>query len=125
MHAIRPAAVAGTFYPADAATLRAQVQACLDEAQEQGAGRGAAPKLLIVPHAGYIYSGPVAGHAYARLAPWAGRVRRVVLAGPTHRVPVRGLAVPTVESFETPLGRVAIDAEAREAVAGLPVTDGE
>jgi AmmeMemoRadiSam system protein B/AmmeMemoRadiSam system protein A len=120
MHAIRPAAVAGTFYPADAATLRAQVQACLDEAQEQGAGRGAAPKLLIVPHAGYIYSGPVAGHAYARLAPWAGRVRRVVLAGPTHRVPVRGLAVPTVESFETPLGRVAIDAEAREAVAGLP-----
>jgi AmmeMemoRadiSam system protein B/AmmeMemoRadiSam system protein A len=120
MQAIRPAAVAGTFYPADAATLRAQVQACLDEAQEQGAASGAAPKLLIVPHAGYIYSGPVAGFAYARLAPWAGRVRRVILAGPTHRVAVRGLAVPTVDSFETPLGRVAIDALAREDIAGLP-----
>jgi AmmeMemoRadiSam system protein B/AmmeMemoRadiSam system protein A len=120
MQAIRPAAVAGTFYPADAATLRAQVQACMDEAREHGADKGAAPKLLIVPHAGYIYSGPIAGRAYARLAPWAERVRRVVLAGPTHRVAVRGVAVPTVDSFETPLGRIAIDAQAREAVAGLP-----
>jgi hypothetical protein len=75
---------------------------------------------LVVPHAGYVYSGPVAGHAYARLAPWAAQVRRVVLLGPAHRVALRGLAVPTVDAFETPLGRVPIAREACAALADLP-----
>lgn len=117
MFTIRPAAVAGSFYPAAAAALRASVQQCLDGAAMKVSAT--APKLLVVPHAGYIYSGPVAGHAYARLLPWAGRVRRVVLLGPAHRVAVRGLAVPTVDAFETPLGLVHIDEDAREALAGL------
>jgi AmmeMemoRadiSam system protein B/AmmeMemoRadiSam system protein A len=119
MTTIRPAAVAGTFYPANAAALRAQVQACLD--REAGAGDTAPrPKLLIVPHAGYVYSGAVAGRAYARLARWAGAIRRVVLLGPAHRVALRGLALPTSDGFETPLGRVTIDDAAREALAALP-----
>jgi AmmeMemoRadiSam system protein B/AmmeMemoRadiSam system protein A len=117
MLSIRPAAVAGTFYPADKATLQSQVQACLGETPTSGSG--APPKLLVVPHAGYIYSGPIAGHAYARLAPWAAKIRRVVLLGPAHRVALRGLAMPTVDAFETPLGRVRIDQEARAALAGL------
>ena len=71
-----------------------------------------APKALIVPHAGFIYSGPVAATAYARLAAVRDTIRRVVLFGPTHRVPVRGLALPSVEAFATPMGEVAIDREA-------------
>ncbi|MBE0550711.1 MAG: AmmeMemoRadiSam system protein B, partial [Rubrivivax sp.] len=117
MLSIRPAAVAGTFYPANALALQSQVQACLGHALTPGSY--VPPKLLIVPHAGYLYSGPVAGHAYARLAPWAAQIRRVVLLGPTHRVSLRGIAVPTVDAFETPLGRVRIYREAREALAGL------
>jgi len=116
MLSIRPAAVAGTFYPGTKGALETQVQACLADAP----GAGAPPKLLIVPHAGYVYSGPVAGRAYARLAPWASQIRRVVLLGPAHRVALRGLAVPTVDAFETPLGRVAIDREARAALLDLP-----
>ena len=118
MLSIRPAAVAGTFYPGDKAALRGQVQTCLGEALTPGSGLP--PKLLIAPHAGYVYSGLVAGRAYARLAPWAARIRRVVLLGPAHRVAVRGLAMPTVDAFETPLGRVSIDRQARQALADLP-----
>jgi len=98
--------------------LQAAVQACLGGMPSRGAG--APPKMLVVPHAGYVYSGPVAGHAYARLAPWGAQVRRVVLFGPAHRVALRGLAVPTVDAFDTPLGRVPIAREAREALADLP-----
>ncbi|MDH4051869.1 MAG: AmmeMemoRadiSam system protein B [Rubrivivax sp.] len=118
MLSTRPAVVAGTFYPADVPALQAQVQACL--------GAGAAPanavpcKMLIVPHAGYVYSGVVAGHAYARLAAWAPGIRRVVLLGPAHRVALRGLAAPTVDVFDTPLGRVRIDREALDGLADLP-----
>ena len=118
MPTVRPAAVAGTFYPADKARLLAEVQACLDDAPIRATG--VPPKLLVVPHAGYVYSGPVAGHAYARLAPWAAQLRRVVLLGPAHRVALRGLAVPTVDAVETPLGRVPIDRQAREALDDLP-----
>jgi len=119
MHAVRPAAVAGAFYPEDAVRLREQVQACLDGAAAPVEEDGP-PKLLVVPHAGYIYSGPIAGRAYARLRPWATRIRRVVLAGPTHRVALRGIAVPGVDAFETPLGDVPVDGEARSAVLRLP-----
>ncbi len=118
----RPAAVAGLFYPAASAELARQVQAALEAAAVRavtpaGAGR---PKLLIVPHAGYAYSGDVAASAYACLKPFAAQLRRVVLLAPVHRVPVRGLAVPTADAFETPLGRVPVDHAALQAITGLP-----
>jgi AmmeMemoRadiSam system protein B len=78
------------------------------------------PKALIVPHAGYIYSGAIAATAYATLQPIASRIRRVVLLGPTHRVAVRGLALPGVDAFDTPLGRVELDTAGAHAIAHLP-----
>jgi AmmeMemoRadiSam system protein B len=110
--------VAGQFYPGGREELREMVAAQLARAD---AGEGAAvPKAVIAPHAGFVYSGPVAASAYARLAPARGRIRRVVLLGPAHRVPVAGLAVPDADAFETPLGRVRLDREALDAVARLP-----
>jgi len=117
-NSIRPAAVAGAFYPAAAKDLAWEVDDML-------AHCGAAeplpgfPKALIVPHAGYVYSGPIAAEAYARLHAARGIVRRVVLLGPCHRVAVRGLALPEASALETPLGRVAIDQEAVAALAGM------
>ena len=119
MVSIRPAAVAGTFYPASPRELVREV----DDMLGHSAGGGLAPgfpKALIVPHAGYIYSGSVAAEAYDRLRQARGIVRRVLLLGPCHRVPVRGLALPDAAAFETPLGRVPIDREAIESLAGLP-----
>jgi AmmeMemoRadiSam system protein B len=78
------------------------------------------PKALIVPHAGYVYSGPIAASAYARLLPGRSVIRRVVLLGPVHRVPIRGLALPGADSFVTPLGAVAVDAEAAAHLRALP-----
>src|SRR3954470_22888691 len=111
MASIRNAAVAGMFYPGDAAALAAELDELLGGV-ENSAVRLGFPKALIVPHAGYIYSGPVAARAYDELGPARGIVRRVVLLGPVHRVAVRGLATPTDEAFLTPLGRLAIDREA-------------
>ena len=119
MPSIRNAAVAGLFYPGEPRALAAEVDDLLAGAGEP-APRLGFPKALIVPHAGYIYSGPVAAHAYDELAPARGTVRRVVMLGPVHRVPVRGLAVPGAQAFATPLGTVAIDHEALAAVRGLP-----
>lgn len=113
--ATRPPAQAGRFYPADPAALQAAVRACLPAAPA-----GPAPKILLVPHAGYIYSGPTAGAGFARLAAAAGHIRRVVLLGPTHRVAVQGLAIPTVAAFQTPLGAVPLDGEALALLATLP-----
>lgn len=115
---IRPAAVAGMFYPGSPSQLAADVRALLaattaGEALPQ-------PKAIIAPHAGYIYSGPTAATVYARLAPWRAAIRRIILLGPTHRIAVRGLAVPSSEFFATPLGNVRIDGEARAAIASLP-----
>lgn len=117
MQSVRPAAVAGMFYPDARARLAAAVQGYLAEAAPSA---GVAPKALIVPHAGYVYSAPVASAAYARLAPLRGVVRRVVLLGPTHRVAVRGLAVPSVRAFATPLGDVPLDRATLERVRALP-----
>lgn len=117
MNAIRPPAVAGMFYPASAASLQADVDRLLAAAP---GSTMAQPKALIVPHAGYVYSGPTAARAYAALAPWRATIRRIVLLGPTHRVAVHGLALPASEAFATPLGEVRIDAAARAALAGLP-----
>jgi len=119
MSSVRPAAVAGMFYPADPRILAAEVDDLLGSV-EQIAPRLGYPKALIVPHAGYVYSGGVAAHAYDELAAARGSVRRVVLLGPTHRVAVRGLAVPSTDVFATPLGPVRIDRAALQAVRDLP-----
>lgn len=117
MASVRRAAVAGTFYPGEAGALEASVRAHLAGA---GAVAGPAPKAIIAPHAGYVYSGAVAAKAYARLAPVARRITRVVLLGPCHRVAVRGLAVSGADAFETPLGRVALDRAAIGQILALP-----
>lgn len=118
MSSIRPAAVAGMFYPEAPAVLAAEVQAYLGEAAPAATVAGL-PKALIVPHAGYVYSGPIAAAAYRRLAGYADAIGRVVLFGPTHRVAVQGLAVPSVRAFATPLGVVEIDTDAVESALML------
>ena len=119
MHLIRPPAVAGAFYPGQAAVLRHDVLALLAAAQADSVPSAKLPKALIVPHAGYVYSGATAARAYARLAGGRQRYRRVVLLGPVHRVPVRGLALPGVDAFATPLGAVALDMAAVAAISML------
>jgi AmmeMemoRadiSam system protein B/AmmeMemoRadiSam system protein A len=119
MASIRPAAVAGMFYPGDPRALAAEIARFLG-ADDALAPRLAFPKALVVPHAGYVYSGAVAARAYQELAAARGIVRRVVLLGPAHRVPVRGLAAPGVDAFETPLGSVALDRAALRSLADLP-----
>jgi AmmeMemoRadiSam system protein B len=109
--AVRHAAVAGLFYPADAEELRREVQGLIEGARGT---EGAPPKALIVPHAGYVYSGPVAASGYARVR---GPVRRVVLLGPAHRYPLRGIATHGADFFETPLGRIPVER------TSLPVLD--
>ncbi len=116
---VRPAAVAGAFYPGAANALAAQVDALLGGA-EPDEPQLSVPKALIVPHAGYVYSGAVAGRAFAALAAARGSVTRVVLLGPVHRVPVRGLALPGASGFDTPLGRVPIDLDSAAVLRGLP-----
>jgi len=117
---VRPAAVAGIFYPAARSALASEVRAHLEGVKAQPGEVPAAPKALIVPHAGFIYSGPIAASAYARLGAGRDTIRRVVLFGPTHRVRVRGLALPTGEAFATPLGEVPIDFEAVQQALELP-----
>lgn len=118
---LRPPAVAGMFYPDDPDKLRDELASCLAGAVSPAPTSGAGLlKALIVPHAGYIYSGGTAGKAYALLAALAGRIRRVVLLGPCHRVAVRGLAAPTVRTFATPLGSIALDRAAIDGLADLP-----
>ena len=119
MDRIRPAAVAGSFYPGQRAALGEQIDRFLTGAAAP-AETVTPPKALIVPHAGYIYSGPIAASAYRLLAGHAGGVRRVVLLGPVHRVPVRGLALPEAEGFATPLGVVPLDRRSIAAIRDLP-----
>jgi len=118
MVAIRPPAVAGTFYPGEARALAGELDELMDGVECAGPRLGW-PKAVIVPHAGYVYSGAVAAHAYAALAGARGVVRRVVVLGPVHRVPVRGLAVPTHDAFATPLGTVRVDRAAIDALRPL------
>ena len=112
----RPAAVAGLFYADNPDRLRAQVLHLLADVE---ASRDVMPKALIAPHAGYAYSGRVAAAAFATLRDSARTITRVVLIGPAHYVHVRGIAAPTVDAFETPLGRVAVDQEALSTVGDL------
>jgi len=117
MHRIQAPNVAGLFYPADPSELRREIERFLADGQP---GRVNRPKALIAPHAGYVYSGPVAAHAYAQLASGRDRIERVVMLAPSHRYPFRGLACPRVEAFQTPLGEVPVDAAALESLADLP-----
>ncbi len=119
MHPVRPAAVAGSFYPGSPSALSGNVRALLAKAGP-GSASSVLPKAIIVPHAGYIYSGATAALAYARLAGARKQIRRVVLLGPVHRVPVRGLALPGTAAFVTPLGEIEIDQAAVAALADLP-----
>ena len=111
---VRPAAVAGQFYPADPVELRDAVSRLMREAPV--VELPAQPLALIVPHAGYIYSGPVAAAAYATISTRRNSIRRVVVIGPSHRVLLRGIAVAQSDAFATPLGRVAIDRDGRSAL---------
>jgi AmmeMemoRadiSam system protein B len=116
---VRPPAVAGTFYPGTPREL-AHALAQMLGAAASAAPERSVPKAIVAPHAGYIYSGPVAASVYALLAPARTRSKRVVLLGPTHRVAIRGLALPGVGAFATPLGVVEIDRGAAELLRGLP-----
>jgi AmmeMemoRadiSam system protein B len=114
---IRQPAVSGLFYPDDPATLR---QSVADYLAQIPPAAGEPPKALIVPHAGYIYSAPVAASAYAQLAGVSDRIRRVVLLGPSHRVPFSGLAVSGDVSYRTPIGDIPVDQDAVRDLLLLP-----
>jgi len=116
---VRPSAVAGMFYPGSPDSLSSAIRAAFADAVTPAAD-APVPKALVVPHAGYVYSGAIAASAYARIIPARSTIRRVVLLGPSHRVYVRGLAVPGVDAFETPLGIVPIDADTRATALEVP-----
>lgn len=117
MESLRPPAVAGMFYPLDPWDLEREVRGYLESARDQ-AGEGTI-KALIVPHAGYVYSGPIAASAYAALTPLARNIQRVVLLGPTHRTAIRGLALAAAQAYATPLGTIPVDNSARGSLADL------
>jgi hypothetical protein len=134
---VRPPAVAGTFYPREPGRLAAEIDRLLDSASRPmarntrpealgGEAAGVAegsptpPKAVVAPHAGIAYSGPIAASAFRLLAPARGRIRRVVLLGPSHFVPFHGLAAPSAETFATPLAQIPLDREALARLADLP-----
>jgi AmmeMemoRadiSam system protein B len=134
---IRRPAVAGVFYPRDPRTLRTVIAECLAQAIRPQAAPNAAdagrparvsmPKALIAPHAGYVYSGPIAASAFSALGDAAHGIERIVLIGPSHFLPFSGLAVSRAKAFETPLGTVPVDDAARRDVLRVPhvvTTDG-
>ena len=126
MQLARQPAVAGTFYPGARRELVATIDGFLRDASSRLPSRPhdapsrPAPKAIIAPHAGYVYSGAVAASVYALLAPARETIERVVLLGPSHRVYVRGLATTSADSFATPLGEIPIDRAARDAALRLP-----
>ncbi len=113
---VRFPTAAGSFYPAETVELARTVDELLAaaEAPEEGAP---APEALVVPHAGYEYSGPVAASAYVLLRPGADAAKRVVVLGPAHFAPLRGAAVPGADTWGTPLGEVPVDVDLRDAAA--------
>lgn len=116
----RRPAVAGMFYPEDPGELAGEIRAMLAEAERiDGPPEPPGPKAIIVPHAGYVYSGPTAARGYLRLAAVKDRIRRVVLLGPSHYVWFEGLAAPTCDAFLTPLGSIPIDARNRDAIHSM------
>jgi MEMO1 family protein len=116
---VRPAAAVGTFYPGVRAHLVEVVDLLLQGAEPWG---GARPRGLVVPHAGYVYSGPVAASAYVAVRPWADEIVRVVVVGPAHFVPLVGSVVSSAPAWRTPLGDVPIDEDLRDAATGAGCT---
>jgi MEMO1 family protein len=114
---VRPAAVAGRFYAGEPAALRAELDAMLAAAPSAAGPR---PKALIVPHAGYIYSGPIAASAYNLLRGMSPLPRRIVLLGPAHTVALRGVALPEADVLATPLGEVRVDPELAALALACP-----
>ena len=117
LRGVRPAAVAGLFYPDDRSELRRTVDRFLLDAVQPAPH---VPKAVIAPHAGYPYSGPIAGSAFEPFRPLAGRIERIVLLGPSHRVAFRGLALPAADVFATPLGPIEVDIAIAERLLELP-----
>lgn len=113
---IRKPAVAGTFYPEDGAELHHAVQRYLRE----GKGAATPPKAIIAPHAGYVYSGPVAGSAFTAWTALRGQAELVVVVGPSHRVAFDGIAIPSAKYFATPLGLLPVEASAINEVSVFP-----
>lgn len=112
---VRVPAVAGMFYPADPVALRRMVRGFMEHAKPCSVDQ---PKAIIVPHAGYVYSGDVAASGYAQIKPEA--IERVVLLGPAHRVLLQGLAAPETLSWQSPLGNVKIDFESLKKISTFP-----
>ncbi|MCK5647407.1 MAG: AmmeMemoRadiSam system protein B [Gammaproteobacteria bacterium] len=115
---IRPPAVAGSFYPGNIKQLDSSVQTYLDDVKITAIQTK--PRALIVPHAGYIYSGPIAASAYAQLIPFAGQITTVVLLGPSHRIPLLGIASSSADYFQTPLGEIPLDRKIIDKLEQLP-----
>jgi len=120
MSGTRPTAVAGTFYPGEGSALAREVASYMAGVPRREA---IAPKAIIAPHAGYIYSGPIAASAYAEVEARRASVTRVVLAGPAHRAFVRGLAVPSARIFDSPLGPIPVDRDGMDALRALPFVE--
>jgi len=117
MGSIKHPAVAGLFYPDNPEQLRLQVTTFLKEGH---AGRIKNPKALIAPHAGYIYSGTTAGHAYAQLQSVADKIQHVVILAPSHHLPFPGIAYSSAEQFQTPLGCLKANIDAIALIKSLP-----
>lgn len=122
---VRPPAVAGSFYPADPVRLREMVRGYLQTATKlvetvTELVEVPTPKAIIAPHAGYVYSGSIAGAAYVCVAPLVGQIERVVMLSPSHTMAIRGLATTSAQTFQTPLGDVAIDQGAIKQALSLP-----
>jgi AmmeMemoRadiSam system protein B len=120
--AIQPSAVAGLFYSRNPDQLSLDIDEFIAAGRRsESAGLDGCPRAIIAPHAGYIYSGAVAGSAYATLSDYVAKIERVVLLGPPHRFPVRSIAISSAAAFETPLGRVPVDrAEVERLLAVHP-----
>lgn len=113
---IRKAAVAGTFYPANPTLLHNTVSTMLEQAKPSEL----IPKAIIVPHAGHIFSGPIAASAYCLLKNLKQPVSRVILLGPSHRVAFKGLACSRADQFMSPLGAIDVDTETIDKIVALP-----
>ena len=114
----RPPAVAGMFYPGPASELEQSVELYLQQAPVEPLPKR--PKAMIVPHAGYIYSAPVAASAYKLLQPFADEISQVILLGPSHRVPFTGIASSSAEAFDTPLGAIPLNRNSIDRINQLP-----
>lgn len=117
INTVRKPAVAGLFYPANADELKNMINNFLAAVESNAEP---VPKAIIVPHAGYVYSGPIAASAYARLIPAREVIQKVVLLGPSHRVAIQGLAVSSMSGFATPMGYLSVDRKAIEKIKRLP-----